>query len=83
MPLRETLQRILTDYRDAIAAPLEGHPLAQFIRGEAEETVAAALGELGAGLVVEGSPGQGNWATVPWISVFDPRLLRGLFVSHP
>jgi 5-methylcytosine-specific restriction protein A len=29
-------------------------------------------GELGAGLLVEGSPGQGNWAAVPWISVFDP-----------
>src|ERR1700733_5192295 len=77
MPLRETLQRILTDYRDAIAAPLEGHPLAQFIRGEAEETVSAALGEQGAGLLVEGSPGQGNWATVPWISVFDPAITTG------
>ena len=29
-------------------------------------------GELGAGLLVEGSSGQGNWAAVPWISVFDP-----------
>src|ERR1700733_14385955 len=86
MPLRETLQRILTDYRDAIAAPLEGHPLAQFIRGEAEETVSAALGEQGAGLLVEGSPGQGNWAAVPWISVFDPAITtsatRGYYVVY-
>lgn len=33
-----------------------------------------ALGEPGAGLVVEGSPGQGNWAAVPWISIFDPAI---------
>ena len=86
MALRETLQQILTTYRDAVAAPLEGHPLAQFIRGEAEETVAAALGELGTGLVVEGSAGQGNWATVPWISVFDPAITtsatRGYYVVY-
>ena len=44
------LRRILTDYHGATAAALEDHPLAQLIRGEAEETVSAALGELGTGL---------------------------------
>jgi hypothetical protein len=33
-----------------------------------------ALGELGAGLLVEGSAGAGNWAAVPWISIFDPAI---------
>jgi 5-methylcytosine-specific restriction protein A len=28
----------------------------------------------GAGLLVEGSAGAGNWATVPWISLFDPAI---------
>jgi len=41
---------------------------------------------LGAGLVVEGSPGQGNWAAVPWISVFDPAITtsatRGYYVVY-
>ncbi len=74
MPLRETLQIILTDYAKAKSQPLEGHPLAQFIRHKAEEEVQQALGEFGAGLLVEGSPGQGNWAAVPWISVFDPAI---------
>lgn len=74
MPLRETLQTILTDYPKAKTEPLEGHTLAQFIRHDAEDAVQGALGELGAGLIVEGSPGQGNWAAVPWISVFDPAI---------
>jgi 5-methylcytosine-specific restriction enzyme A len=43
MPLRETLQTILTDYPKAKSEPLEGHGLAQFIRGDAEEAVQAAL----------------------------------------
>lgn len=45
-----------------------------------------ALGEVGSGLVVEGSPGQGNWAAVPWISVFDPAITtsatRGYYVVY-
>jgi len=28
----------------------------------------------GQGLIVHGSPGQGSWAAVPWISVFDPTV---------
>jgi 5-methylcytosine-specific restriction enzyme A len=36
--------------------------------------VQVVLGKLGVGLMVEGSPGQGNWAAVPWISVFDPAI---------
>jgi len=51
MPLRETLETILTDYPKAKSEPLEGHALAQFIRHDAEESVQQALGELGAGKI--------------------------------
>jgi 5-methylcytosine-specific restriction protein A len=43
MPLRETLQTILTDYPNAKSEPLEGHALAQFIRHDAEAAVQQAL----------------------------------------
>jgi 5-methylcytosine-specific restriction protein A len=86
MALRETLQRMLTEYAKAKVEPLENHPLAQFIRHDAAQAVEAGLGELGAGLVVEGSPGQGNWASVPWISIFDPAITtsatRGYYVVY-
>ena len=74
MPLRDTLQKILTGYPGARGEPLESHPVAAFVRHDAKLAVEGGLGELGAGLLVEGSPGQGNWATVPWISVFDPAI---------
>ena len=86
MPLRTTLQTILTEYHTATAEPLEGHKLANFIRHFAASEVDGALGELGAGLIVEGSAGAGNWAAVPWISVFDPAITtsatRGYYVVY-
>jgi 5-methylcytosine-specific restriction protein A len=59
-------------YAEARSKPFAGHSLADFIRHGAAEAVKDALDELGAGLVVEGSAAAGNWAAVPWISVFDP-----------
>ncbi len=86
MPLRNTLQTILADYRAATAEPLEAHVLANFIRHAAADEVEEALGELGAGLLVEGSAGAGNWAAVPWVSVFDPAITttatRGYYVVY-
>jgi hypothetical protein len=69
MPLRETLQAILSDYTEARTKPFAGHSLADYIRHDAAEAVKDALGELGAGLLVEGSAGAGNGATVPGVSV--------------
>lgn len=86
MDLRETLTRILSEYPTARMAPLELHPLAQFIWGETEDAVAVALGSEADGLIVQGSPGQGNWAAVPWISIFDPAITtsatRGYYVVY-
>jgi 5-methylcytosine-specific restriction protein A len=74
MPLNDTLRTIITEYPKARNETFAGHPLAAFIRQDATNAVRAALGELGAGLLVEGSAGAGNWAAVPWISVFDPAI---------
>jgi 5-methylcytosine-specific restriction protein A len=86
MPLHETLRTIITDYPQAKGQPFAGHPLGAFIRQEAANAVEGALGELGAGLLVEGSAGAGNWAAVTWISVFDPAITtsatRGYYVVY-
>jgi hypothetical protein len=57
MPLHETLTTIINDYPKATNELFAAHPFAAFIRQEAAKTVEAALGELGAGLLVEGSAG--------------------------
>jgi 5-methylcytosine-specific restriction enzyme A len=74
MALLETLTRVLAEYPRARNEPLSGHSLGIFLRHEAATAVEEALGEHGAGLLVEGSAGAGNWAAVPWTSVFDPAI---------
>lgn len=86
MGIREALARILSEYPTAKAKPLEGHALAQFIRKETASAVSEALGSEGDGFIIQGSPGQGNWAAVPWISIFDPTVTtsatRGYYVVY-
>ena len=74
MPLRRILTTILAEYPKAQIEPFGGNPLANFLRHQAADEVQNALGDLGAGLTVEGSAGAGNWAAAPWISVFDPAI---------
>ena len=84
--LRTSLTRILEEYREAVAEPFAQHPLASFIRKNAPTAVTTALdGQLGS-FKIEGSAGAGNWATVPWISVFDLTVTdtatRGYYIVY-
>ena len=86
MALHDTLKSIITAYPKAKIEPFAGHSLGTFIRHEATKQVEEALGELGEGLLVEGSAGAGNWAAVPWICVFDPAITtsatHGYYVAY-
>ena len=65
---------------------LAQHPVASFVRNEVRQAIMDGLGEHVAGLIVVGSAGAGNWATVQWISVFDPIITdsatRGYYVVY-
>src|SRR5262245_50387557 len=74
MSLKEALERISREHVAAKAQPFNKHPLAQFIRRTAADEVRKALGDTNRDLLIEGSPGAGNWAEVPWIGVFDPLI---------
>lgn len=71
-PLRESLLHVLNSYAEAKGRAFAASPVAQFIRRDFADAIEnhakdAPLGEL---FTVEGSPGQGNWATIPWGAVF-------------
>ena len=70
MSLKTALERIMNEWRVARTERFAQHPLASFIRGDATKEVELALASR-RGLSVKGSPGAGQWAAVPWISVFD------------
>lgn len=71
--LNHALQTVLYNYLKAKTEPLGGHSLGTFVR----QTIPGQLAELSfihEYLKVQGSVGQGNWATIPWIAIMDRRI---------
>jgi 5-methylcytosine-specific restriction protein A len=86
MSVQGVLHHVGTNYHAARGQAFAAHPLATFLRGAATEEIQAALGDAATGVLVVGSAGAGNWAEVPWISVFDPVVTdsatRGYYVVY-
>jgi 5-methylcytosine-specific restriction enzyme A len=84
--LSAALRRIGGQFAAAKTESYDKHPLAQFIRQDAAEALATALGELSSNLLCHGSAGAGKWADVPWLAVFDPIVTdsatRGYYVVY-
>ena len=72
--LRPALQRVAEEFPYARGRPFERDELATFIRGEFTWEARSVLPEAHDDLLVRGSPGQGNWAAVPWLAFFDPLI---------
>ncbi len=72
MELRDIILQIGAGFAEASALPLAGHPLAGIIRGEVPSEFARILSP--SELTFMGSPGQGNWAEVPWMGFFHPEI---------
>ena len=70
MGLQATLNRLLAEYSNAKSSAFADNPIADYIRRDIPRAVEVALGHTER-YVVEGSPGRGVWAGVPWIAVFD------------
>ena len=72
--MREAFQRIAAEFGAAREQLLSSHPLARYIREDAPTQVREALPATYQALLVQGSPGVGNWAQVPWIAILDPAI---------
>ncbi len=82
MTLTYALSRIIDEYPLAKGETFSGHILGAVIRDAARREVVDALGSGNKDLLVRGSAGQGIWAEVPWISVFDPLVTRTATQGH-
>ncbi|MGV8998204.1 MAG: MrcB family domain-containing protein [Parvibaculaceae bacterium] len=69
--MRAEFQKIAAEFIAARAAPFSDHPLANHIRTDTPAALKKALGAKATALKIEGSPGKGNWAEVPWIALFN------------
>jgi hypothetical protein len=69
--IRNTLEYIGKNFLAARNEAFTSHPVAEFLRREAPRAIAEALGN--PNYIVDGSPGQGQWAEIPWIATVERR----------
>ena len=69
MPLQDLIQTVLSRYPAARNQVLTDHELAELIRKSIPRAIATKIPTQR--YKVYGSAGQGNWAAVPWVAVFD------------
>lgn len=68
--LRESIDRILKEYKAAHNQTFASHSLAKLLRTDLPAYLAGIIDDPGRYLV-KGSAGQGNWVRCPWVSIFD------------
>lgn len=84
--MREIVSKILGEYTSAKQENFAGHAMGAFFRNDIPELIYdTGIVNRDAYLVV-GSVGQGNWATIPWICIFDRRITtsaqRGVYIVY-
>ena len=84
--LKTVINKILNEYVDAKKETFAGHPMGSFFRTD------IPLAIYGTGIVestpylITGSVGQGNWAMVPWVCIFDRKITttatKGIYIVY-
>lgn len=70
MSLNTALKILIEEYPKAIEQPFKENEVANFIRNDIPEYIKEIIGSNDR-FKIQGSPGQGNWAGVPWVAVLD------------
>jgi 5-methylcytosine-specific restriction enzyme A len=82
--LKQALDDILSAYPTERTREFAENDLARFIREDLRSAVDERV--IGDSYLVVGSPGRGNWAETPWVSVFDTLVTdtaqRGYYVVY-
>ena len=65
------LQKICNQYLAATLSPFKNNHLAQYIRTDTKKIIEASVSLDTSKYRVHGSSGQGQWAVIPWIAIFD------------
>ena len=70
MALRESLEKIMFQYPVVSNDNFKGHSFASYVRNVVPKSISASL-ELPEIYRVKASAGNGSWAKVPWIAIFN------------
>lgn len=72
--MRELIEKILNEYKSAKSETFANHPLGNYVRSTVPEILYRT------GIIdkeryqIKGSVGQGNWAEIPRIGIFDREI---------
>lgn len=84
--LHTAITKISTEYKKSKTEAFKKHPLADYIRHEFTQAIDVVAKQFSTRFISKSSPGNGNWATVPWGAVFDPSITssatKGFYVVY-
>ncbi|AMJ41968.1 MrcB family domain-containing protein [Anaerotignum propionicum] len=69
--MKDILEKVLQNYSNESRNNLEKNPLANYIRNDIPKNILSELQLNSNQFKITASPGNGNWAAVPWIGIFD------------
>ncbi len=84
--MREIIEKILNEYVPAKNEAFTGHPLGTFFRNDIPRQIHDTGLVDSHDYLITGSVGQGNWAMVPWICIFDRSITttatKGVYIVY-
>ena len=84
--MRGFIETILNDYIAAKQEPFAGHPMGTYFRNDIPNAIYNTGIVKSATHLITGSVGQGNWATVPWVCIFDRNITtsatKGVYIVY-
>ena len=72
--LREFVERFINEYPNEKKKSLANNTFANFIRNEVPKNISETDIIKKEEYIVKGSVGQGEWATVPWVAIYDKNI---------
>ncbi len=84
--MRDVIGRILNDYIPAKKETFAGHPLGAYFRNDIPRKIYDTGLVNSSEYLITGSVGQGNWAMVPWVCIFDRSITtsatKGVYIVY-
>ena len=84
--MKTLFEKILNEYIEAKRKPFAGHPMGTFFRNDIPREIYSTGLVNTQDYLVTGSVGQGNWATIPWVCIFDRKITtsatKGVYIVY-
>lgn len=84
--MKNWIETILNDYVDAKQELFAGHAMGTYFRNDIPNAIYNTGIVKSSTHLITGSVGQGNWATVPWVCIFDREITtsatKGVYIVY-